>query len=187
MKTTYFFLFLILSVSAFAQPFDDDPARDERIKSIINKSAVSKCPDGSAKEKLDMGKINITIDAAYIAKTNNQDFVTITPRPSGNFVELYYCAPKRIIWENGKQRTESIPVDTFRYDLGYLSKRENCDFSDIRSGVIQLRFKGLAYPAILNVRPIINTQAEETEYKKLCSEKIRSKSSKVPDGKVSVQ
>lgn len=139
-------------------------AQASSLSSVID-AAVSKCADGSKQEIQKMGRLNRQFNFTYIAKSNNQDFVTISPDGS---VNLYYCAPKRIIYVNGRQKQESIPVDSYSFNLGNLKDRANCDFSDILSGTVSLRFKGSYYQTNITVRPILGTDAEKNEYKKLC-------------------
>lgn len=162
-----FFLLLVLSTSAFAQTFDDNPGRDKRIQTLINSSKVSKCADGSAKVYQDMGYIRGNFDRAYIAKSNENVFLTITPRPEGNKVDLYYCPVKSVYFQNGQQKKVNVPLAFYSYNLGQLRNSDNCDFSDILNGSVDLTFQGSGTFRV-QLRPVMASAAEMAEYKKLC-------------------
>lgn len=171
----YFFLMSLslLSLSAFAQ-------EEKPLKGIIE-TDISKCPDGSAKETLKMGRLNKSFSNTYIAKSNNQDFVVILPDGS---VNLYYCAPKRIIYVDGKQKSQSVPVLNYAFNLGNLKDRNNCEFSDLLSGNIALRFEGSYYQTNISVRAVMESDKEKAEYKKLCTNQENVNSFRMQDSKV---
>ena len=179
MKLSFALMTLALTSSLFAQTYDDNPERDKRIESLITTHAASKCADGSAKVFLDGGYLSVKIDRPYIAKTDQQVFVVITPRPEGNKVGIYYCPVRNIYMENGKQKSVNVPLDYFQYNLGQLRKSETCDFSDILSGTINLTFRG-SRPVTLALRPVMGNEKEKAEYKKLCSDKNKQ-TTKVQD------
>lgn len=175
MKLSLAVLALTLSSSIFAQTFDDNTARDNRIKELINSNAASKCADGSAKVYQDMGYLKVNIDRPYIAKSEQQVFVTITPKPQGNHVELYYCPIRNISMQGGQQKSVNIPLAQYSYNLGELRKIDNCEYSDILSGRVGLVFQGMS-PIYVDLRPIRGTQDEQKEYGKLCGDKVKPKS-----------
>lgn len=185
MKLTSLALLGLFTTAAWGQGvvLTQQDRDNSEVLNLINKASINKCPAGYKKEFLKMGRLNIQIDASYVAKSDNQDFVTVLPKADGsNEVGLHYCAPTRVAWKNGKQVNESIPVEHYSFRLGNLRKRDNCAFSDIQAGTVELRLQGSYYPMRIQLRPILGTEAEKKEYKKLCDN--RSRSAKIQDDQV---
>jgi len=189
MKVFSLLFILTCSFNAFSQGLTFDPHFDKKAKveKIILDESASKCHDGSAKLRKSLGNLNESYPAIYVAKSNTQEFLVLSPNATGgSSIELFYCPQKILVWENGKQVSKALEITHYNFKFRNLLEKKNCDFSDM-SGVVELRYQNQYMPHTIQLRPLVGNEQEQKAYAKYCSETTRRSSAKIPDVKITIQ